>query len=43
MTWLGILGSVLAAVWAVEIVAVLALSFGQRAQKSKPSSVTASA
>lgn len=43
MTWLGILGLILATVWSVEIVAVIAATLGRRPAKAKTSSVTASA
>ena len=42
MTWLGILGLVLATIWSVEIVAVIAATLGRRPAKGKPSAVTAS-
>lgn len=42
MTWLGILGLVLATVWSMEIVAVIAATFGRRPAKAKASTVTAS-
>lgn len=43
MTWLGVLGLVLATVWSVEVVAVLAMTIGRRPPKAKAGSVTASA